>query len=80
MASEFPPEMNTEQKPPEVHSDDDVHDSQNPSASNTDLNSPAADEARKKSLAFYLSFVAILINLFLYALDATTLAVATPVS
>ena len=36
--------------------------------------------AARKPLAFHLSFVAILVNLFLYALDATTLAVATPVS
>ncbi|KAF2690198.1 MFS general substrate transporter [Lentithecium fluviatile CBS 122367] len=48
------------------------------SASNTDLSSPPAVQAKgKKSFAFHLTFVAVLINLFLYALDATTLAVAT---
>ncbi|KAF3004746.1 hypothetical protein E8E13_000096 [Curvularia kusanoi] len=36
------------------------------------------EKPAKKSLAFHLTFTAILINLFLYALDATTLAVATP--
>lgn len=40
--------------------------------------SPSAEKPRKKSVAFYLTFTAILVNLFLYALDATTLAVATP--
>ncbi|KAI1126025.1 major facilitator superfamily domain-containing protein [Nemania abortiva] len=34
--------------------------------------------APKKSIAFRLSFLAIVVNLFLYALDATTLAVAAP--
>ncbi|KAK2024332.1 MFS general substrate transporter [Colletotrichum zoysiae] len=49
------------------------------SAFNTDLNSPVAGHiAPRRSLAFYLSFVAVLVNLFLYALDATTLSVATP--
>jgi hypothetical protein len=42
--------------------------------------SPSTETPRKKSVAFYLTFAAILVNLFLYALDATTLAVATPVS
>ncbi|KAI1678131.1 Permease major facilitator superprotein [Pyrenophora tritici-repentis] len=36
--------------------------------------SPCTEELRKKLIAFYLTFVAILVNLFLYALDATTLA------
>ena len=40
---------------------------------------PGIGTSRKKSVAFRLTFVAILINLFIYALDATTLAVATPV-
>lgn len=49
--------------------------------SDTDHSSPQIDQvATKKSLAFWLTFVAVLVNLFLYALDATTLAVATPVS
>jgi hypothetical protein len=42
--------------------------------------SPSTEKPRKKSVAFRLTFAAILVNLFLYALDATTLAVATPVS
>jgi hypothetical protein len=42
--------------------------------------SPDTQKPRRKSVAFYLTFAAILVNLFLYALDATTLAVATPVS
>lgn len=61
------------------HQDDAVD-----SASNTDLGSPPAAQvdtvAPKKSLAFHFTFVAVLINLFVYALDATLLLVATPVS
>ena len=34
---------------------------------------------KKKSLAFHLTFLALLLNVFLYALDATTLGVALPV-
>jgi hypothetical protein len=35
---------------------------------------------RKKPLAFYLAILGININVFLFSLDATTLAVAIPVS
>jgi hypothetical protein len=40
----------------------------------------AVQDRPKKSLSFYFTFGAVLINLFVYALDATTLAVAAPVS
>jgi hypothetical protein len=43
-------------------------------------NSQNTEKPHKKSVAFYLTFTAILVNLFLYALDATKLAVETPVS
>lgn len=33
----------------------------------------------QKSLAFYLALLALVLNVFLYALDATTLGVAIPV-
>ncbi|KAI1179728.1 major facilitator superfamily domain-containing protein [Nemania sp. FL0916] len=51
-----------------------------PSSSATPLESSesAGEAASRKSLAFHLTFFAVLINLFVYALDATTLAVATP--
>jgi hypothetical protein len=42
--------------------------------------SPGTEKPRTKSVTFYLTFAAILVNLFLFALDATTLAVATPMS
>lgn len=51
------------------------------SASGIDLRTPTTGHvAPKKSLAFHLTFIAVLLNLFVYALDATTLAVAAPVS
>jgi hypothetical protein len=73
--------MNLQDKPQETIFQDDANDRPTLTTSNTGLSSPSAVQVtRKKSLAFCLTFVAVLINLFLYALDATTLAVATPVS
>ncbi|KAK6216567.1 hypothetical protein QIS74_06681 [Colletotrichum tabaci] len=71
--------MGLREKPQETIRQDETEHRPVSSASNANLDSPAEDrDAPKKSLAFYLTFVAVLVNLFLYALDATTLSVATP--
>lgn len=41
--------------------------------------SPTTATKRKKPIGFHLSFVGLLISVFVYSLDATTLAVAIPV-
>jgi hypothetical protein len=73
--------MAKEEKQPEtvLHSDDPTTSTvcTSPQQNGNPL---STQDSRKKSVAFHLTFVAILVNLFLYALDATTLAVATPVS
>lgn len=69
--------MDIHETPQETVRENGVDDKPTPHASNA---RSAVQTPRKKSLAFYLTFIAVLINLLLYALDATTLAVATPVS
>lgn len=73
--------MTQQEKPQEAINQNDVSDQTISSASKSEgSNTANMPTLRKKSIAFHLTFVAILVNLFLYALDATTLAVATPVS
>ncbi len=73
--------MNNQEKSPERLGRHDSNYERNSVAHDAEIHGPSSTAApRKKSLAFYLSFAAIMVNLFLYALDATTLAVATPVS
>lgn len=63
----------------------DTHNGQTettPSQTIADFNNEGHEEIggkKKKSLAFHLTFLALLLNVFLYALDATTLGVALPV-
>lgn len=44
-----------------------------------DLEAGQQNRKKKKSLSFFLAFIALLLMVFLVSLDATTLAVAIPV-
>ena len=72
--------MAQQEKSQDANSQNIVPDHTVSSDSSSDSNAVDSSAPRKKSIAFYLTFLAILVNLFLYALDATALAVATPVS
>ncbi|VUC30987.1 unnamed protein product [Clonostachys rosea] len=49
-----------------------------PHTNNNPTGDLAGQASPKKSVAFYLTFIAVLLNLLVYTLDATSLAVATP--
>ncbi|KAL0940066.1 uncharacterized protein CTRU02_206676 [Colletotrichum truncatum] len=71
--------MSLQEKPLEISQQDGADKGPTSSPLSIELSDDTADGgAAKKSLAFYLTFVTVLINIFLYGLDATTLAVATP--
>lgn len=77
--SSFPPDH----IPPSTTGDDPGHDqfplSEQGAVDDDDYASPAMDTKHSKSIGFYLSFVGLLLSMFIYSLDATTLAVAIPV-